>query len=454
MSSNNRSHIPERPQKPYGPTASPKSNSDDHSRTPERPQKPFVEMESKKRLSITESKVAVEEISRHERSARVSNADMSFEIKKWRDRQGFYERLNQTLNQIQEDGITLKLPLMILDHVQINQQNLCMIMSCLRTCTDTNTTEIEEGVKLFKVKIVKAKSENDEGETIENDEWMILIKCRDPVVHHAIYPHLNQRKSHKLRIGAYVFDERGILNPDRTESDQAIDSDVLKKPTKRVEKPILIDFTEGFRRDRTSAPRKHNRKDGAGLPTNHRDVRLPSYWKKTAICHSASIGYLSVASSEGTTINTPINQDRRKVILPPTAQTPERPSHSVEKGTSVLEQDTRVIDSTSMAQITNQRAPRSYTNSKSGTQRANQSVITQQVNRPIVYHDDNIKSNNKRTAIDQLNHSSSDEQSYRATKQQKRSSGWEGKGEKASKVPTNNEYTSANRYPSSSQHPN
>ena len=124
---------------------------------------------------------------------------------------------------------------------------------------------------------MKAKSENKEGETIENDEWMILNKCRDPVVRHAIYPQLNQRKSHNLRIVAYVFDERGILYPDRTESIQPLDSDVLNKPTKKVEKPILIDFTEVFRQDRTSAPRKHNRNDGAGLPTNHRDVRLPSY---------------------------------------------------------------------------------------------------------------------------------------------------------------------------------
>ena len=108
MSSNNRSHIPERPQKPSGPPTSPKSNSDDRSRTPERPQKPFVEMESKRKQSIAASEVAVEEISQHERSARVSNAGISFEIKKWRDRQGFYERFNQTLDQIQEDGINLK----------------------------------------------------------------------------------------------------------------------------------------------------------------------------------------------------------------------------------------------------------------------------------------------------------------------------------------------------------
>ena len=210
-SRNNQPHIPERSQKPSGPAASPKSNSDDNSRTPERPQKPFVEMESRRKQSTTASEFAIDQTGHDERTARTSNADMSFEIKKCRDRQGFYERFNQTLDQIQEDGITLKLPIMILDHVQIHQQNLGMIMSCLRTCSDTNTTEIEVGVKLFKVKIVKAKSENEAGETIENDEWMILIKCRDPVVHHAIYPNLNQRKSHKLRIAAYVFDERGIL---------------------------------------------------------------------------------------------------------------------------------------------------------------------------------------------------------------------------------------------------
>ena len=145
-----------------------------------------------------------------------------------------------------------------------------------------------------------------------------------------------------------------------------------------MEKPILIDFTEGFRQDRTSAPQKHNRDGGAGLPTDHRDVRLPSYWKKKAICYSASIGYFSIASSEVSSIDIPINQDIRRVILSSATQTPERPNHSVEKGTSGLvpQEDTRVIDSTSK------------------TQRTNRPAILQQVNHPIVYHNDNSKSNN------------------------------------------------------------
>ena len=151
---------------------------------------------------------------------------------------------------------------------------------------------------------------------------------------------------------------------------------------------------------------------------------------KTTICQSASIGYLSIATSEFTSVNTPINRDRRRVILSPTTQTPESPSHSVEKGTSGLvpQEETMIIDSTSMIKRTNQRAPRSVTDSTSVAQRTNQPAISQKVNNPIVYHNDNSKSNNKRTAIDQLNHSSSDDQSHSATKQQKRSSGWEGKG--------------------------
>ena len=84
--------------------------------------------------------------------------------------------------------------------------------------------------------------------------------------------------------------------------------------------------------------------------------------------------------------------------MPSATQTRERPSHSVGKRTSGLvpQEDTRVIDSTSM------------------TQRTNQLAILQQVNQPINNLDYSFKSNNKRTAIDQLDHSSSDDQNNKS----------------------------------------
>jgi hypothetical protein len=87
-------------------------------------------------------------------SARISISETSLSIKRYRDRQGFCDRLNHALDQVAEDGVKLELPFLVLDHVKISQQNLGMITNWVRRCANTGTTITNKGIKLLKVKEV------------------------------------------------------------------------------------------------------------------------------------------------------------------------------------------------------------------------------------------------------------------------------------------------------------
>jgi len=365
------------------------------SRTPERPPYHSVEMESNRNKSAVSSKLTPEQPSysvERTDSARTSVSEMSLSIKRYKDREGFKDRFNQALDQIAEDGIQLALPFMVLDHVAINQQNLGMITNWVRRCANTGTTITNKGIELLKVKEVNSVVETKEGATKQIKVWIIVIKCQDLRAHHMIYDHLNQKNSHKMRMGAYVFDQEGTRYPDKSTTDETIDSEVLLPPKRVNTNPILFDFTEGYREERTSAPRRHNRGEIPGLPTNFQDVQLPDYFKKMS--NSTSIGYLSMTASEPSISDRSTWQDRRIVQLPLNTQTPERPSHSVEKG----------------------------------NQRREQADIRRTIIEPTHESSRSRDYNNKRRATDQDSFAN-DDRDDRKQKQQRRSPGWEGRGE-------------------------
>ena len=103
-----------------------KSKPTSSSRTPERSPYRSVEMVSKKSNEVVNDAPTSEQGSpsvERRSSIRTSNSNLRFEIKRSRDRQGFYNRFNQALDKVFTMGSNYA-TLIVLDHVRIRLQNL------------------------------------------------------------------------------------------------------------------------------------------------------------------------------------------------------------------------------------------------------------------------------------------------------------------------------------------
>ena len=138
-------------------------------------------------------------------------------------------------------------------------------------------------------------------------------------------------------------------------------------------------------------------------------------------------------ASEPTTSRASIQQDQRSILLPRDCQIPiwfEPAAEKEHHPTTTPQERIVILDSVATNKPSQLKQPelQPQTSRKSN-------------------HDHN---QGRRTTLDQQSHSSSDDHSYRAPKQQKRSSGWEGTGEKAAREPNKGTYTQASHYPTSS----
>ena len=219
------------------------------------------------------------------------------------DSRGFSVKFMSAIEQVAQDGVALQLPMVVLDHVAINQINLGFIINITRKSAGSDWAMTDNSVEMFKLNTVSTLHDTpNPHRKIETTAWMIFIRCKDPVANYSIYNSLNQLKSHKSTISAYVFDINGSLFPNRSYSFTPISLENLQVPINTRIQPIMIEHTiQAFKRDRPW--RRHKDKVVSGYPVKKsRDLYLPPYFIKHT--PQSQLSYASILPNSITTDET------------------------------------------------------------------------------------------------------------------------------------------------------
>ena len=114
----------------------------------------------------------------------------------------FAARFSSTVEQMANEGISLSLPIVMIEHIYNSDCNLSVVRSRARKCAKEGMPKKDEDddyyFSLFKVKEVTQIV--DERNTSKKKELMIILRCKNKAANYAIYYDINNKVEHKLRI--------------------------------------------------------------------------------------------------------------------------------------------------------------------------------------------------------------------------------------------------------------
>ena len=101
----------------------------------------------------------------------------------------FSTRFASAIEQMANEGISLSLPIVVIEHIYNSDCNLSVARSRARKCAKEGMLKKDEDdeyhFSLFKVKEVT--QEVDEGATSKKKELMIIVRCKNKAANYAIY---------------------------------------------------------------------------------------------------------------------------------------------------------------------------------------------------------------------------------------------------------------------------
>ena len=102
----------------------------------------------------------------------------------------FSTRFASAIEQMANEGISLSLPIVVIEHIYNSDCNLSVIRSQARKCAKEGMPKKDEDddyyFSLFKVKEVTNEVE-EEGTTKKKKELMIVLRCKTKAANYAIY---------------------------------------------------------------------------------------------------------------------------------------------------------------------------------------------------------------------------------------------------------------------------
>ena len=120
----------------------------------------------------------------------------------------FSTRFTSLLSQLADEGISLTLPVVVIEHIYNSENNLGIVKAQVRKCAKqvSNITDgkDEEYFELLKVKEVEFETE-EKGVRERHRELMMILKCKESVANYSVYHELNNRVERRLRLSSYIY---------------------------------------------------------------------------------------------------------------------------------------------------------------------------------------------------------------------------------------------------------
>ena len=199
----------------------------------------------------------------------------------------FSTRFASAIEQMANEGISLSLPIVVIEHIYNSDSRLSAVRSQARKCAKEGMPKKNEEddyyFSLLKVKEVTQETEREVTRK-KKSELMIVLRCKNKTANYAIYYDLNNKVEHKMRISVYVFDREGCMYPDKTASKTPLNVTVLNEmfeANKSITRPRYVD-NKPNRRDvaRKQSKEKIN-EDGYSKEIKIGEIQLPPYLRCT-----------------------------------------------------------------------------------------------------------------------------------------------------------------------------
>ena len=195
----------------------------------------------------------------------------------------FSTRFASAIEQMANEGISLSLPIVVIEHIYNSDCSLSVVRSQARKCAKEGMPKKNEEddyyFSLLKVKEVTQETEREVTRK-KKSELMIVLRCKNKTANYAIYYDLNNKVEHKMRISVYVFDREGCMYPDKTASKTPLNIAVLNemfKVNKSITRPEYVDNKPNRRV--VARKEKKEKVNEEGYPKEIRmgEIQLPPY---------------------------------------------------------------------------------------------------------------------------------------------------------------------------------
>ena len=199
----------------------------------------------------------------------------------------FSTRFASLLSQLADEGISLTLPVVVIEHIYNTESTLGIVRAQARKCAK-EMSDIDDGTdqdyfNLLKVKEVEFELE-ERGAQVLQKEFIMILNCKVRAANYSVYHELNNRVESRLRLAVYIFDEEGCVYPDKSAKKTPLDVDKLRsifKPNPNIRHPILVDNKGERKREETGLHKKPRYKGGFPKEIKMGQVLMPPYyWNK------------------------------------------------------------------------------------------------------------------------------------------------------------------------------